>query len=242
MALANYVKFLRGTQDAYNNLSKKDPDTLYFVMENKDSEYGKLYLGDKLISVDVADANGGIALKELKDVIIGTNITNGSLLSYNSTTRTWSPKSIGQAIAEADLNLLEMVGATAAQDGQSGLVPVPQRGMQNLFLRGDAKWANPVELVQTQLINIENNQRILNNSVADLQAELLNHKQENINSFLAVSTEIFNIKDGYISKPIFQATIGDLTQLYSYNINSIEQKTLIEDINELDQRTRWDNL
>ena len=242
MALANYVKFLRGTKTAYNNLPRKDNDTLYFVVEDQTSEYGKLYLGEKLIGLDVADVNGGIALKDLKDVIVNNNIANSSLLSYNSITRTWSPKPIGQAIAEADLNLLEMIGATTSQNGQSGLVPAPKKGEQNLFLRGDATWANPIESVQIQLTNIENNQLILNNSVTDLQTELLNHKQDNINSFSAISTEIFNIKDGYISKPIFQATVGDLTQLYSYDSNLTEQMTLVDDINELDQRTRWGKL
>ena len=47
--LGNYVKFLRGTPVAFNNLTKKDIDTLYFIAE-KDSSVGKLYLGNICIS------------------------------------------------------------------------------------------------------------------------------------------------------------------------------------------------
>ena len=36
-----------------------------------------------------------------------------------------------------------MQGATQDTDGRSGFVPVPRAGEQNLFLRGDGKWADP---------------------------------------------------------------------------------------------------
>ena len=50
MANYNFVKFQRGTLTAYNNLRVKDPDTLYFVYTDINSQYGSLYLGEKLIS------------------------------------------------------------------------------------------------------------------------------------------------------------------------------------------------
>lgn len=42
-----------------------------------------------------------------------------------------------------------MTGATASADGTSGLVPVPQAGDQNKFLRGDGTWADPTATIQT---------------------------------------------------------------------------------------------
>ena len=36
-----------------------------------------------------------------------------------------------------------MVGATASTDGEAGLVPAPEHGKENFFLRGDATWADP---------------------------------------------------------------------------------------------------
>ena len=47
-----------------------------------------------------------------------------------------------------------MVGATASTDGIQGLVPVPTAGQQNLFLRGDATWANPIAELQVQVGNL----------------------------------------------------------------------------------------
>lgn len=43
-----YVKFLKGTPSAFNKLSVKDQDTLYFISE-PGAVTGCLYLGDKLI-------------------------------------------------------------------------------------------------------------------------------------------------------------------------------------------------
>jgi hypothetical protein len=48
--MANYVKFQRGSEQAYKNLVVKNQDTLYFVYDNSDSTAGKLYLGERLIS------------------------------------------------------------------------------------------------------------------------------------------------------------------------------------------------
>ena len=47
-----------------------------------------------------------------------------------------------------------MVGATDQADGVGGLVPQPEQGQQNLFLRGDATWANPVSNVENQINTI----------------------------------------------------------------------------------------
>ena len=46
--VGSFVKFVRGTPTAYNNLKQKNPDTLYFIAENG-AQSGKLYLGNKLI-------------------------------------------------------------------------------------------------------------------------------------------------------------------------------------------------
>jgi len=37
-----------------------------------------------------------------------------------------------------------MVGATATKNGKTGLVPVPLAGMQDLYLKGDGTWNNPL--------------------------------------------------------------------------------------------------
>lgn len=47
--MAKYVKFLRGTPEAYARLPHKDSDTLYFIYE-EDESTGILYLGSKVIA------------------------------------------------------------------------------------------------------------------------------------------------------------------------------------------------
>lgn len=136
----NYVKFLRGTPNAYNQLSPKDDDTLYFVCE-KDADHGVLYLGEKLIS---GSLSGSSTLQDLTDVVIGAGIEAGSLLYYNGDK--WTNKSLSEIF---EIIVGEMVGATATKSGKSGLVPVPSAGMQDLFLKGDGTWANPTAKLES---------------------------------------------------------------------------------------------
>ena len=48
--MPNYVKFQRGSEQAYNNLVVKNQDTLYFVYDGQDATRAKLYLGERLLS------------------------------------------------------------------------------------------------------------------------------------------------------------------------------------------------
>lgn len=123
---ANYVKFLRGTPEAYNNLAQKDSDTLYFISAT-DSTTGKLYLGEKLI------AGSGGSLTDLEGIII-ENIANNHLLVYDEVKKAWVNKSVKDAIGQ-------LIGATSSEMGKGGLVPAPGIGEQNYFLRGDGTWA-----------------------------------------------------------------------------------------------------
>ena len=125
--MVSYVKFIRGTRDSWNKLTTKDKDTLYFIYDDKDSEEGVLYLGDKLISSNSNTING----------IDVTNLHDGDVLVYNESTNTWSTR--------APLHIISiMTGATEDTAGTSGLVPTPKAGANNLFLKGDGSWSDPV--------------------------------------------------------------------------------------------------
>ena len=78
---ARYVKFLRGTPKAYENLAVKDSDTLYFISE-ADNLDGILYLGNKRIggTGDLSIAS----IDELKDVLISEGLSDKSLLVYDA--------------------------------------------------------------------------------------------------------------------------------------------------------------
>ena len=124
---ANYVRFYRGSPEAYANTIKNN-DTLYFVYSS-DSDKGSLYLGDRLISGNISN------ITDLEDLII-TELQDKQILQYDIAQSAWVNKSIREAIGI-------MTGAREDAQGSIGLVPMPGIGEQNLFLRGDGVWASP---------------------------------------------------------------------------------------------------
>lgn len=135
----SYVKFLRGTPSAYQNLSPKDPNTLYYVYE-ANANHGVLYLGDKLISGSLSSAT---SLNDLTDITLSAGITEGSLLVYDGST--WVNRPLSDIL---EIIVGTMVGATDQLDGEAGIVPMPHAGDQNKYLRGDGTWANPTAALE----------------------------------------------------------------------------------------------
>lgn len=137
----NYVRFLRGTPTAYQNLRIKDPDTLYFISE-PGAASGLLYLGDKLISgggTGGGDITVFSTLSSLNDTVIKAAQT-GDFLVYEEVDGegVWVNK---KAADVSKLILGQLTGATETTDGTSGVVPAPKAGDQGKFLRGDGTWA-----------------------------------------------------------------------------------------------------
>lgn len=66
----NYVKFIRGSADAFNTLASKDSNTLYFITG---ADSLKLYLGDTLIG-----SSSDIKVSTLEDL---SNVTISNLLN-----------------------------------------------------------------------------------------------------------------------------------------------------------------
>lgn len=148
MANTNYVKFLRGTPSAYASLETKDSDTLYFITAT-DASVGKLYLGDVLVAGNVTPDGTSIidTLGELTDVNL-SGLKDGQLLGYNGTN--WVPMS-----PETAFSVSVMSGATALENGESGLVPAPKAGDQDKFLKGDGTWATIEVQSGTQVFEVE---------------------------------------------------------------------------------------
>ena len=99
-----FVKFSRGLLSAYNNLSRKDPDTLYLVYESNESTSGSLYLGSKLISS--VGSTTPTSLNDLSDVSISGSLEDGMLLQYNSSTGKgqWQAVSLSEVVGSLPLN------------------------------------------------------------------------------------------------------------------------------------------
>lgn len=138
----HYVRFLRGTITAYENLKNNgrlDNDTLYFVYTSSEATRGLLYLGDKLISGSSDGSSSEIAIADIKDVIVnGDTLANQQILVYNGSTGKWENSDLSTIISTA---VSTMEGATSIADGKSGLVPQPKIGDQTKFLKGDGTWA-----------------------------------------------------------------------------------------------------
>lgn len=140
----NYVKFVRGTTQLWNTLVVKDPDTLYFIIDSGQAQ-GALYLGSTLIAGQVDSPT--ISLKSLEDVLI-ENVGDRELLVYDKDTSKWKNESIASVVGSI---VSVMRGATANNDGLSGLVPQPLSSQRTYFLRGDGQWANPTAAVELTL-------------------------------------------------------------------------------------------
>ena len=178
--MAKYVKFLRGSPEAFAKLKHKDSDTLYFIYE-EDESTGELYLGSKLIAgadCECTGEGGGISkLSDLKDVLISKNLNANSVLVYDTSAVAWVNKPLEDLI---------FVGATATSKGLVGLVPAPKAGQTGLFLRSDGTWANPNVLSSNHFVlTIKNEDHSAHN---DLIAQAV----ENVDT---ASGDIIIIKD-----------------------------------------------
>lgn len=134
---SQYVKFLRGTPTAYAALETKDKDTLYFISA-VDSPIGKLYLGDIQVSGYITSDGVNVidTLGELTDVDL-SGLQDRQIIVYDANSSKWIPMDLPQAVSNS-----VMVGATAETAGSAGLVPAPEAGDEEKFLRGDGTWAN----------------------------------------------------------------------------------------------------
>lgn len=127
--MANYVKFMRGTTNAYNKLQIKDDDTLYFLSDN-DGKEGSLYLGTKLIAGP--DIAGATSLGELSDILLTPGMDYDAILMYDSIEMKWRDYSF---------DALTFRAASETLKGATGFVPAPDYNERNMFLRGDGTWA-----------------------------------------------------------------------------------------------------
>lgn len=161
--MVNYVKFLRGTPEAFTKLAVKDSNTLYFISE-QDATTGSLYLGNKLLSASTSSPTGEISIQDLKDVLIDNDLlVDGSILMYDYLEQKWVNKTLDEIVVEV------MKGATSTSAGKSGLVPAPKAGEENKFLKGDGTWAEISEITSDERLQIANLVTTVGNLIGDKQ-------------------------------------------------------------------------
>ena len=194
--MANYVKFQRGSEQAYNNLAVKNQDTLYFVYNGSDSTTAKLYLGNKLLS-GIGEGTGVTSLSALEDVLITGTPPAGSFLVY--TDGKWVNKSISAVAsmiaAEQSLGIkintnqfkfdvatgnLELVGFSDAASGA-----IAFKGTD-----GTLSWGTPkiISDISDNLNNLNTNlESIINEKIAAMN-HLVYKKVDNLDDAIDNNT------------------------------------------------------
>lgn len=177
--MPNYVKFQRGSEQAYSNLAVKNQDTLYFVYDGQDATKAKLYLGDRLLS-GVGAGTGVTSLSQLEEVLILGTPQSGSFLVYSE--GKWVNKGVSAVAAmiaaEQSLGLkidnnqfkidvatqnLELIGFSNASAGS-----IAFKGND-----GTLSWGTPkiISDISSQLTTLSNNLE----SIIDDKISTLNH-------------------------------------------------------------------
>lgn len=202
---ARYVKFLRGTPQAFAALPHKEEDTLYFICE-KDEEVGQLWIGNRLITQSTDDDSVLNYLNELKDVDT-SGARQDQYLGYDANQQKWIPMTPEQAISAS-----VMMGATDTYAGQSGLVPAPAAGDNKKFLRGDGKWiqVETVTPLDLQILQAEINNKATKEDVIAVSTNVQNIARQ-LNEFVSITS--YNNKMESIDKEI--ASIKDSTIWHS---------------------------
>lgn len=113
--MANYVKFQRGSQEAYNALKAAgtlDNNTLYFIYDDTNKSAGALYMGTRIISggdITIASAN----LDDLADVIVNGAGTNSFLVKGDNDV--WIAKSLEDVVELIKNNLGDLTAQSSAR-------------------------------------------------------------------------------------------------------------------------------
>lgn len=249
MALANYVKFRRGTPAQFEALAAKDADCLYFISE-KNAITGLLYLGDKLISGSIISS---MSLSDLEDILLGNNISPNSILIYDGTEEKWVNKPFSDVFGDITGGLISMVGATSSRDGAAGIVPVPLAGDQNKFLRGDATWAEVSGLTEVQaqeLVQLRTDVNTIRGE--DIGLSMREVAAEEVTKIVAGADSDFDtlkeIADWIADHPDSATQLNSRLTVVEANVDNLEDEIALlkakdidlqDQIDELDNRMRW---
>ena len=182
---------MRGTPAAYEALLKSptrpSQDTLYFISE-ADSSSATLYLGEKIIAGSGSEIE--LSLSNIADIAISEELADKDILAYDGASHKWVNVGLEDIFSA-------FIGASESSSGIAGLVPAPEAGQVNLFLRSDGTWAAIDTQDKMNIKTIENvdsskmHQSLIDEAMADL---LLN-----VGDIVIIKDNIINDKWEYTS-------------------------------------------
>lgn len=220
----SYVKFVRGTVSAWNQLraaSQVYDDTLYFIYESSDATTGSLYLGTKLIGG--TGSGGASSLADLTDVIV-SKISNKDILIYNGAS--WINGTIEDVINLNTSTLeIDSTGAISiAGFSQAEVGTIPQKDST-----GNITWVAPGNLseitnINNQLQNIYNKEEVNNliASVNHLSYKKVGSLDEINTSATDASRYIYLVSTGNLSGNLYDEYMvidNELEPVGSWEVN-----------------------
>lgn len=170
----NYVKFVQGTLEQWQKFTSKDDDTLYFISA-PDGTVNQ-YLGARLISCG-GTGSDVLSLDALLDVIL-SNVEADQLLVYDAEQHAWVNKSLEDGLSV-------FIGSNADANGKAGLVPAPEAGKSDLFLKADGTWAAPV--ASRWIVSYENADK---RDHADIIVELVGEMKPSTGDMIIINDAI----------------------------------------------------
>lgn len=239
----SYVKFIRGSADAFNRLAVKDSNTLYFITGDDSL---KLYLGDTLISSS-SDIKVS-ALEDLSNVTI-SDLLNQDILMYNN--GQWINTSLEQYKTLLDIPTIEdfpiMVGAKntiddiPGEEGKSGLVPAPKSGEADFFLKGDGKWTSLSTVVADEIDKLLEGAPDALDTLQEI-VDWISDSEEGTEA-AALIKRVQDLEDNKVSKVEFNTLVGtlnwdDTTKEFS-GLETETKSSIVGAINELNDRLTW---
>lgn len=229
--MANYVKFMRGTPDAWKNYTNRSSDTLYFIADPT-ADYGELYIGNQIITSSIAAGDIVAKLSNLTDVDV-SSVADGQVLGWNASEGKWIPVTI-EVAAQVDV----MVGAGDIEAGKAGLVPAPAAGDNYKFLRGDGTWA---EVDGTIDLDSYYTKAQVDSAITKAISDADHLKREIVDSVdnidLTKDNIIYMIPSGFENQNLYEEYIvvnGNVEKVGSWGIESgaIGELNVINSVNE----------
>lgn len=224
MANENYVKFLRGTPEAFKALATKENDTIYFIFKEEE-EFGQLYIGDRLVSDQTSSDSIVDTLAELTDVDVSVK-SNNQVLAWDAVNSKWKPMSIPVAVA--------MTGATLDMAGTEGLVPAPAAGDNIKFLRGDGTWVELPTLAGLTYKKVDSTDDIdLSADDAGLYVYLVPNTSGTFTEYLVIDGTLEVIGSSEVSLDGYATTtqlssVANRVQTIEDSLNNYVQQTIYE--------------
>lgn len=247
--MANYVKFQRGSEQAYVNLAVKNDDTLYFVYDGSDATSGKLYLGTRLLS-GVGQGTKITYINDLEDVLISGTPGNGSFLVYQE--NQWVNKSaaaVARMIAEEQslgLKIDSNQFVLNAVTGNLELLGFSNAAADAIAFKGSdgtLNWGTPkvISDISGQLNTLSNNLE----SIIDEKIQALNHltykKVENLddaidnNTIYLIPNPDSEVKNEYLEYLVADGVPELLGNLSTGNV-SLEGYATVERVEKLEAK------